>query len=195
MRIDQRESRTRGLEHELVDAEAKRAAASEFLAKLRRRIALNKATLGRAHPDETRSPEERELHAPWLNEELDTARSDLFLAALQLHQDFLANTAAKLSHWLRSALEVVAGTSPYVLEPEKRLAAWQLFFLVVPLISTTFASFGRMFGNIGPESIGWVFIDEAGQASPQHAAGAVWRAQRAIAVGDPLQLQPIVTIP
>ena len=189
------ESRLEVLQRELLAAEAARQSAVVALAGLRRQLAVDEAGLAAGYPGESWTGAARELHAPWLDAELDTARSDLFLAALQLHQDFLANTAADMTHGLRAALEIVAGGGPHRLEPEKRRAAWQLFFLVVPLVSTTFASLGRMFGDIGPESIGWLLIDEAGQACPQYAAGGIWRAKRVVAVGDPLQLQPVVTIP
>lgn len=164
-------------------------------AKLQADCARDEQRFGTAYPGPAWQGDQRELHAPWLDEELDAARSNLFIAALQLHQDFLANAAHDMLNGLRAAGEVVAGNYPRDLEPEKLRAAWQLFFLTVPLISTTFASGSRMFGNIGPEAIGWLLIDEAGQASPQYAVGAIWRARRIVAVGDPLQLEPVVPLP
>lgn len=150
---------------------------------------------GKAYPGEEWNGSIRELRAPWLDADLDEARSELFLAALALHEDFIAAAAPSMLKGLRAANEVVAGLCPHNLEEHKRRAAWQLFFLVVPLVSTTFASASHMFGNLGSEALGWLMIDEAGQARPQYAAGAIWRAKRVIAVGDPMQLQPVVTIP
>ena len=52
-----------------------------------------------------------------------------------------------------------------------------------------------MFKNIGREAIGWLLIDEAGQALPQQAASAIWRASRTVVVGDPKQLEPVSGLP
>ena len=177
------------------------SASSEQLEDVRRKYntlaaqcAKDREKCGLSYPDAEWVGDQRELYAPWLDAELDQARSELFFAALELHRDFIELNAENMRWGLKAAMDVIAdGAAGF--SQEKALAAWQLFFLAVPMVSTTFASAERMLGNVGPESLGWLFIDEAGQASPQHAVGAIWRARRVVAVGDPLQLEPVVTMP
>ncbi|MEU3831132.1 DEAD/DEAH box helicase [Streptomyces microflavus] len=136
----------------------------------------------------------QELGAPWSDEAWSTARSDLFLRALDLHRAFMAGAAKRVRGNLQVLMELMAGTGG-PLPDEEVEHAWQTLFLVVPVVSTTFSSVGSMFARLGRESIGWLLVDEAGQATPQAAVGALWRARRAVLVGDPLQLEPVVTMP
>ncbi|MFE4632311.1 DEAD/DEAH box helicase [Streptomyces sp. NPDC056773] len=137
---------------------------------------------------------EQELGSPWSDEAWSTARSDLFLRALDLHRAFVAGAAKKVRGNLQVLIELMAGTNGPVRDEQVELA-WQTLFLLVPVLSTTFSSVGSMFARLGRESIGWLLVDEAGQATPQAAVGALWRARRAVLVGDPLQLEPVVTMP
>lgn len=136
----------------------------------------------------------KELTAPWLTEEYDKARSDLFLRALDLHRAFILDSRTNMKQRLKIAGAIIKGSmrnAPPVLVK----AAWQVFFLTVPTVSSTFASIPRMFSGLGRESLGWLLIDEAGQANPQDAVGSLWRAKNALVVGDPLQLEPVTTMP
>jgi hypothetical protein len=133
----------------------------------------------------------RELASPWADPEFAAARTGLFFAALALHKALIAAQADRIRRNLSTLVDFLAGKC----RPDDRalLAAWQTLFLVVPVVSTTFASLPAMFGGLGAEEIGWLLIDEAGQTPPQQAAGAVWRARRTVVVGDPMQLEPVAT--
>jgi len=52
-----------------------------------------------------------------------------------------------------------------------------------------------MFSSLGKDALGWLLIDEAGQALPQAAVGAIMRCSRAVVVGDPMQIEPVVMLP
>ncbi|HKU09942.1 MAG TPA: AAA domain-containing protein [Sinomonas sp.] len=138
---------------------------------------------------------EREKAAPWLDKEFNEARSRLFLEALQLHRAFVFDQNEKMRQNLSAVCNVlkksVAPDTPSAAVRE----AWEALFMVVPTITTTFASMPRLFASLKDEQLGWLFIDEAGQATPQAALCGISRARRALLVGDPLQLTPVVTLP
>lgn len=137
--------------------------------------------------------EEFQLCSPWADEEFTAARNRLFLEALRLHKTFILRAGVQLQHNLAVAVKLIGDNLP--MRPATRLAVWQSLFLVVPLVSTTFASLPRLFTGLGSEDLGWLFIDEAGQVAPQGAVGGIWRARHAVIVGDPRQLEPVVTLP
>lgn len=62
--------------------------------------------------------------------------------------------------------------------PDKVHNAWNVMHLIFPVVSTTFASFKSMYGGIPKDFIDYLFIDEAGQAIPQAAVGALYRSKK-----------------
>ncbi|TDM01647.1 ATPase [Macrococcus hajekii] len=135
--------------------------------------------------------DERQCSLPWVTDELQHYRGLLFVQAMILHQTILIANHSKVLTILkdfknrRSYLD----TAPLKVEN-----AWNLIHLIFPVISTTFASFGNMYRTMPKDFIDYLFIDEAGQAVPQAAVGALYRSKKAIVVGDPIQIEPVVTI-
>ncbi|WP_348773184.1 AAA domain-containing protein [Franconibacter sp. IITDAS19] len=136
------------------------------------------------------------LTAPWLPDEVHRLREDLFAAALAVHKAFIDASASRLQHNLGLLMSgMVAGAFRSPAHCGLLPDLWSSLFMVVPTVSTTFASVRTMFGDLPPESIGWLLVDEAGQAVPQAAVGAIMRSKRSIVVGDPLQIPPVVSLP
>lgn len=148
--------------------------------------------LGAYWPQTSADDAVRELSSPWSTPAWRRARQDLFLAGLDVHRAFIESHPQEIIDNLGLASNWLQGKG--MPEDMARVALGSLA-LVVPVISTTFASIPRMFHSLGRESIGWLLIDEAGQALPQQAAGAIWRAARTVVVGDPNQLEPVLGMP
>ena len=126
---------------------------------------------------------------------LDSLRARIFLQAVELHRLTVLANAGKFIANLRVVNGMLTGALRDKLPLDQRPLVWDSFFFVVPVVSTTLASFDRLFAGMGQESMGWLLIDEAGQATPQSAAGAIWRSRRVVLIGDPLQIEPVFTVP
>ena len=147
-------------------------------------------------PDENeRFDDEAHKRAFYHSPELNAMRSTLFNQALQLHEAWLAEVAQPGGGFRGNVYAIsrlLNGKTATVTDDLR--VVWHSLFIIIPLISTTFASVGRLFKHLEAKTFGWLLIDEAGQALPQAAVGAIWRTQRVVAIGDPLQIEPITQV-
>lgn len=136
------------------------------------------------------------LAAPWLDAAAHGERDRVFELALAVHKAFIDAAAVPVRSNLENLFKALIGRNAW--QPKTRPHMpdlWATLFLVVPVISTTFASVTRMLGYLPPETLGWLLVDEAGQAVPQAVVGAMMRSRRAVVVGDPLQIEPVTSLP
>lgn len=149
----------------------------------------------RLRPEDKNQEHLRQTSLPRSCDILDEARAMLFVKAIALHKAFIVNAGRPFSGNLQRALGMMTADSVVKeIAPEAGLDLWATLSLVVPVVSSTFSSFARCFEYMPRGSIGWLIVDEAGQAVPQHAVGALTRSKRALIVGDPLQVQPVITL-
>lgn len=146
--------------------------------------------------------------------ELRYERDKLFLRALQVTRDFIlsswkmANNFRLLNAYWGARAEKANGTGKGKITFSSKdapiivPALFQTLSILTPVISTTFAAAGRLFRDVpivdethtppAHASLGLCVIDEAGQAVPQAAVGILARCNKALVVGDPHQIEPVV---
>ncbi|EWG09310.1 AAA domain-containing protein [Cytobacillus firmus] len=138
--------------------------------------------------------EHRQQKVLYQTNTLNKMRSVLFLKALTVLRHFLSMNFAKLM----AALSLLENRNDVNINNESGIAAikamWHTVHCFCPVVSTTFASFSSMYRGMPKDFISYLFIDEAGQATPQQAVGALWRSKKVLVVGDPLQIEPVQTI-
>ncbi len=186
----------------LLDFKQKESALKSALAeheKTKRRVVETQQRHGIEVADSAffeKEPCEKHQATPWWPIAAQRARDEVFIAAMALHRAFVDAAAKRLRHNLAALMNVFTTQTLPTTEKQALLPdLWASLFLVVPLVSTTFASVTRMLGKLPLESLGWLLVDEAGQATPQAAVGAIMRTKRAVIVGDPIQIEPVVTLP
>ena len=133
---------------------------------------------------------------PWTYRKYDEAREKLFFYALQLHKCYILNSKC-IRHNFSVLYDFWKGKKSFSEKQRKEMFPHLLttLSLLVPVISTTFASVSSFLRYIDKYEMGMLIIDEAGQATPQSALGAIWRSQKILVVGDPLQVEPICNVP
>lgn len=139
---------------------------------------------------------EKHLLAPWHDTALSELRDELFFSSLRLHKAFIDAAAKPIRHNVAVLMQNLFRVN---LANQKQMDLlpdlWSSFFIITPAISTTFASCHKMFGALPENALGWLLVDEAGQALPQAAVGALRVTKKAVVVGDPIQIEPVVTLP
>lgn len=175
-------------------------------------------TSGRIASITGENPEQRKLHDAHLftpaaevpdENELRYERDKLFLRALQVTRDFIlssncmASNFKLLNAYWGATVEKANGTGKgkitFTNEDAPKIvpALFQTLSILTPVISTTFASAGRLFRDIPIANkdhapLGLCIVDEAGQAVPHAAIGILARCDKALVVGDPYQIEPVV---
>lgn len=137
--------------------------------------------------------DELQKSTPWFSEEMRVLQSELFVMALDVRKQFLYENCKNIE----DAQSIWGAQDQYSDDKNREIlikSAWDWVNFTIPVISTTFASFGRMFRNMQENSIANLFVDEAGQALPQAAVGAIFRAKKIMVVGDPAQIEPVLTL-
>ncbi len=167
--------------------------------KLSQRVQNECETLKVPVPDRhffARDHKEKQITNVWFDNACNVTRDQVFEAAMHLHRAFIDCAADPIRQNLAIFTESF-GTRSLGTTAKNDLIPdlWATFFLVVPIVSTTFASVHKMFTRLQPETLGWLLVDEAGQALPQAAVGAMLRTKQSVVVGDPLQIEPVVTLP
>lgn len=149
--------------------------------------------------------EKAQMTNPRLSLHYDREREKLFHASLILTKEFILSSDAcrKNFHLLGCVWGLESFDNPFKTansqhksETFQKCTTYliQTLQLLVPVISTTFASAGRFFKDVKKaDALGTILVDEAGQVRPQMALRLFSKASKAIVVGDPNQIDPIVT--
>ncbi|MCI7770054.1 MAG: AAA domain-containing protein [Eubacterium sp.] len=136
---------------------------------------------------------------PWFTAKYNREREKLFLYACKVHKEFVISSKCMRQNIinLMIAWNMFDDCGERMSSVDREAAMpymLQSIFLLTPVISTTFASAQTFLGDVSKSGvIGTLIVDESGQAQPQMAIGSLFRCRKAIIVGDPKQIEPVVT--
>lgn len=140
--------------------------------------------------------EKTQESCPWGVEEFNRLREELFAYSLKLIEAYIVNSKGIKANLKLLKLLLSGENLGYSVEERKNVfkECFHTLNLLIPVLSTTFASVSKAFKDFEENELGIVIIDEAGQATPFSAMGLLYRSNRCIIVGDPLQVEPVMTV-
>lgn len=189
-------------------AAEKETTGSQEKASAEKYIPLDLPFLSDLFSKDTEKVTQKHTSDPGFTHDYDQERKKLFLLALLLHKEFILSSRY-VKYNLENFKMLKKGNLPWPETGKKPFAnkdteyredydaamgpVLQTLFLLTPVISTTFASVQRFLDGVAAKTIGLLIVDESGQASPHMALGALFRSRAAVIVGDPKQVEPVVT--
>lgn len=96
---------------------------------------------------------DRQRASSWFDDHDQRLRDEVFVAAMELHRAFVDAAAEPIRQNLVAFFRHTWTGVPRA-TPEHVRDFWTSLSLVVPVISTTFASVEQMLGDLGPASLG-----------------------------------------
>ncbi|MBF8983136.1 hypothetical protein IZY60_06280 [Lutibacter sp. B2] len=140
-----------------------------------------------------------DLHSLISCDKVVKIRKELFDFSLKIQEEYIKKHRDVIVSNLEKMIENGRWFSSFY-NPEQRfkdhfkegiLSLWETLFLCFPVVTTTLHSFGKNIFQMIPELMDLLLVDEAGQILPHYLVGPLYRAKRAIVVGDVYQLEPI----
>ncbi|XUP89390.1 hypothetical protein B6658_000185 [Campylobacter coli] len=110
--------------------------------------------------------------------ELSKARKDLFIKALNLHKVAILSNNLYFAQNLEVLSDILENNNYRNLSENKIVEIWKSLFFIIPSISSTYASFGSCFKDIGHNQFGYLISDESGQSTITSAIGAIYRTKK-----------------
>ncbi len=163
---------------------------------------LDEEYMSRLYSDDISASTKAQVDNPWFTQRYNREREKLFALAIRLNKEFVLSTnhckdnLVTLAQYWGLELGDDKEEIKFHKDDKQEMVAslYQTLFLYVPVISSTFASIGSLLRDVKePGVIGTLIVDESGQAQPQMAVGALYKSRRAVIVGDPKQVEPVVT--
>lgn len=133
---------------------------------------------------------------------LNQLNQELFQLALKLNEAYIIKNGKEISENLKLFLSeeqpayicqrFYDSTDIYNEKKQEGIRnLWNTLFLCFPVVTTTLDSFCKRCFQLIPEYIDLELIDESGQILPHNLVSALYRAKKAVIVGDVNQIEPI----